>query len=68
MVATIRYVFHALRSRFACGGGSGWIDWVVRGSVGRDCEGCSIALEIKNRVLEEAEMSFSVSPWARNGH
>ena len=55
-------------SRFACGGGSGWIDWVVRGSVGRDGEGCSVALEKKNRVLEEAKVAFSVSPWARNGH
>ncbi len=25
-------------------------------------------MEVKNRVLEEAEVSFSMSPRARNGH
>ena len=70
MVAIPHFAFGEVRglSRFACGGGSGWIERVVRGSIGRDGEGCAIALEIKNRVLEEAEVSFAVAPWTRNGH
>jgi hypothetical protein len=55
-------------SRFACGGGSGGIDRIVGGSGSRDGEGCAIALEVKNRVLEETEVSFSVAPRTRNGH
>jgi hypothetical protein len=31
-------------------------------------ERSAIALKVKNRVLEEAEMSFAISPRARNGH
>ncbi len=55
-------------SRFTCGGGGGWIERVVRWSFVRDGEGSAVALEIKNRVLEEAEVSFVVAPRARNGH
>ncbi len=55
-------------SCFACRGGGRWIDWILgRCHSGHD-ECSAIALKLKNRVLEEAEMSFTVSPRARNGY
>ena len=55
-------------SCFLRGCGSRWIERIFRWRNGRNGECSAIALEVKNWVLEEAEMSFSVSPRARNGH
>ena len=48
--------------------GSRWIEWIFRWRNGRNNECGAVALEVQNWVLEEAKMSFSVSPRARNGH
>ncbi len=45
-----------------------WIDWILGRRRGGHNECGAIALKVKNRVLEEAKMSFAVSPRARNGH
>ena len=49
-------------------GGGRWIDWILGQCRGGHGKCSAIALKLKNRVLEEAEMSFTVSPRARNGH
>ncbi len=55
-------------SCFLQGCGSRWIEQIFRWHGGRNGECSAVALEVKNWVLEEAEMSFSMSPRARNGH
>ncbi len=55
-------------SCFLYGCSSRWIERIFRWRSGRNGECSVVALEVKNWVLEEAEMSFSVSPRARNGH
>ena len=53
---------------FACRCGRRCIDGIIRGSGGWDVKSGAIALEIEHWVLEEPEVSFSVSPRARNRH
>jgi hypothetical protein len=55
-------------SCFLRGCGSRWIERIFRWSSGQNDECGAVALEVKNWVLEEAKISFSVSPRARNGH
>ncbi len=55
-------------SCFSCRCGSRWIERILRWHGGWNGECSAVELEVKNWVLEEAEMSFSVSPRARNGH
>ncbi len=55
-------------SCFSRGCSSRWIERIFRGRGGRNGEYSAVALEVKNWVLEEAKMFFSVSPRARNGH
>jgi hypothetical protein len=55
-------------SCFLRGCGSRWIERIFRWREGQNGECGAIALEVKNWVLEEAEMSFSVSSRARNSH
>ena len=55
-------------SCFLRGCGSRWIEQIFGRRVSRNSECGAVVLEVKNWVLEEAEMSFSVSPRARNGH
>jgi hypothetical protein len=55
-------------SCFACRGGSRWIDWILGRCCGGHDECGAVGLKVKNRVLEEAEMSFTMPPRARNGH
>ncbi len=44
------------------------IDGVVGGSIRRYGKRRTVALEVEDRVLKEAEMAFAMSPGARNGH
>jgi hypothetical protein len=53
---------------FAGRSSSGGVDGILRGSGCGDDKRDPIALKVEDRVLEEAEMSFAVSPRARNGH
>ncbi len=44
----------------------------VDGVIGWGCHGdgecCTVALQVEDWILEEAEVSFAVTPGARNGH
>ncbi len=55
-------------SCFVCRGSGRWIDWILGRRHGGHNKCGAVLLKVKNRVLEEAEMSFTVSPRARNGH
>ncbi len=53
---------------FVGGSSSRGIDGILRGSGHGDDKCFPVALIVEDRVLEEAEMSFTLSPRARNGH
>ncbi len=53
---------------FSGGSGGGGVDQILGRSSRQDVKCGPIALKVEDRVLEEAEVSFSVSPRARNGH
>ncbi len=52
---------------FACGSGGG-VDGILGGGSHWDDKCSPVALKVDDRVLEEAKVSFTVSPRARNGH
>ncbi len=53
---------------FVGGSGSGGVDGILGGSCRRYVECGSVVLKVEGMVLEEAKVSFSVFPRARNGH
>ena len=53
---------------FVGGSSSRGIDGILRGSGCGNDKCCPIVLKVEDRVLEEAKMSSTVSPRARNGH
>ncbi len=53
---------------FAGGSSGGGIDGILGESCRWDVKCGPVALKVEDRVLEDAKVSFSVSPRARNGH
>ncbi len=53
---------------FAGGSGGGGVYGILGGRCFWDAKCGPVALKIEDRVLEEAKVSFYVSPRARNGH
>jgi hypothetical protein len=53
---------------FAYRSSGGGVDGILGGNGHGNGERGPVALKVEDRVLEEAKMSISVSPRARNGH
>jgi hypothetical protein len=53
---------------FAGGSSGRGVDSMLGGSSHRDDKCGPVALKVEDRVLEEAEVSFTVFPRARNSH